>query len=149
MPPSFSGRGKSMNENNFEDILSSVMSDGDLMNKISGIVKSNKSGDVANSLPDVIAALSPILNGDKRENTESTEKSSLEKDKREDSENIENATAEVLKKDSGNILSMLAGGGRSSKLLLALKPYVSRERRDMIDTIVRVSQIADIIKTVR
>ena len=28
-----------MNENNFEDILSSVMSDGDLMNKISGIVK--------------------------------------------------------------------------------------------------------------
>ena len=149
MPPSFSGRGKSMNENNFEDILSSVMSDGNLMNKISGIVKSNKSGDVASSLPDVIAALSPILNGDKRENTGSTEKSGLEKDKREDSENIESATAEVLKKDSGNILSMLAGGGRSSKLLLALKPYVSRERRDMIDTIVRVSQIADIIKTVR
>ena len=138
-----------MNENNFEDILSSVMSDGDLMNKISGIVKSNKSGDVATSLPDVIAALSPILNGDAKGNTESTEKSNHEDNKPKDAENIENTTAEVFKKNSGNILSMLSGSGRSSKLLLALKPYVSKERRDMIDTIVRVSQIADIIKTVR
>lgn len=147
-----------MGENNFEEILSSVMSDGDLMSKISDIVKSNKSGDVASSLPDVIAALSPVLNGNKKEGAESSDKPHFEKDGAEASiksgngnDEKENVAEAFMKsgKDSTNILSLLASGGRSCKLLLALKPYVSRERKEMIDTIVRVSQIADIIKTVR
>ena len=148
-----------MGENNFEEILSSVMSDGDLMSKISDIVKSNKSGDVANSLPDVIAALSPVLNGNKKEGAESSGKPPFENDgsdasvKSDNGNDEKESVAEAFMrngKDSGNILSLLAsGGGRSCKLLLALKPYVSRERKEMIDTIVRVSQIADIIKTVR
>ncbi|MGM9646048.1 MAG: hypothetical protein ACI3XS_05115 [Eubacteriales bacterium] len=139
-----------MNENNFEDILSSVMSNEDLMGKISGIVKSNKSGDVTNSLPDVIAALSPVINGNKKNDSENKDEQSFESNIKSESE--KSNTAETFLKsgiDSGNILSLLANSGRSSKLLLALKPYVSKERKEMIDTIVRVSQIADIIKTVR
>lgn len=150
MPQNFLERGTNMNENNFEDILSSVMSNEDLMSKISDIVKSNKSGDVTNSLPDVIAALSPVINGNKKDDSENKDEQSFESKIKSESE--KSNTAETFLKsgiDSGNILSLLANSGRSSKLLLALKPYVSKERKEMIDTIVRVSQIADIIKTVR
>lgn len=114
----------------FEDIISSITSNPDIMSKISEIAKSK--GDGTDPLPDVMAAIAPLMNSKKSEN-----------DKKDGEEEAEKIPASVI--------NSLAGGtaGSSASLLKALKPFVNSERKDLIDKITRISGIAELVKKVR
>ena len=78
------------------------------------------------ALPNVVSMLSPLFH---KEEAKSEEKP---------------PTAEAF---AALVPSKHGGGlGEHVHLLLALKPYVSNGRKDMIDNIIRVSRFADVIR---
>ena len=125
--------GKSVN-----DILSSVLENKELMSKISGIVSENKSENKEDSLPDIIAAISQGLNND-------TEKDSEER------EIIDTGSkkTEEKSKSVATILSKVKGNRESAALLRAMKPFLSKERCELVDNILKLEQLASLIDTVR
>lgn len=78
------------------------------------------------ALPNVVSMLSPLFH---KEEAKSEEKPPT----------AEAFAALVPSKHGG-------GSGEHIHLLLALKPYVSNGRKDMIDNIIRVSRFADVIR---
>ena len=125
--------GKSVN-----DILSSVLENKELMSKISGIVSENKSENKEDALPDIIAAISQGLNND-------TEKGSEER------EIIDTGSkkTEEKSKSVATILSKVKGNRESAALLRAMKPFLSKERCELVDNILKLEQLASLIDTVR
>ena len=116
---------------NLDSLLSSVINDEGLMNKIKDTVKN--SGDSASSLNNVISLITPKLQQNYEENVSSQEnnentstKNSLDKP---NSLSFVNSLSHSISKNSG--------------LLLALKPYLSKERCQMIDGVVKISKITD------
>ncbi len=122
-------------DKSLESVLSAITSNKELMGKISDAVKADHGTDGA--LADVISLISPLV-------SESKESSTTEE---EASEPVQPAESQNQAKDT-----ILASLGKSitknSSLLIALKPYLSKERCQMIDGIIRISQLADIIKLV-
>lgn len=85
------------------------------------------------ALPNVVSMLSPLFGGAATE----TSASPKEKEKETPTE----ATAVLVpRKHLGH------SSGEHVHLLLALKPYVSHGRREMIDNIIRLSRFADMIR---
>ena len=111
-------------ENNLESILSRVSSDPDLIKKIGEIARSG--GD--DSIGEVMALISPLVSGESNENPDITEKN--------------DATVNKAASSIGKSIS------KNKALLVALKPYLSKERCEMIDHVVKLSQIADVIKLI-
>lgn len=169
-----------MSELSFDDLLSSVLSNKELMTKISSIKEENDS--LEGSLPKIIATLSPILNvgksdtkqesiGGKVDNEEKldaestkTDAKTVEIDSTEKMElNGDTHRVDIDNKTESNKPTMLSGIGdlldkggiisslsesvsKNSKLLLALKPYLRKERVDIIDSILKMAQVANLMK---
>lgn len=117
---------------NLETILSSVMNDEELMNKIKNTVKKNDDNS-SSSLDEVISLIAPKLNTKNDNNTESSTKTN-------NSESIDINSSLSFVSSISNTIS------KNSGLLLALKPYLSKERCQIIDSVVKLSQIADTLK---
>lgn len=109
-----------MSEGGFDTLLSSVLGNEELMSKISGIASAH-SQNSDEALPEVIEAIASSMNTP-----------------REDGKDKEQERGRARLDHS-----------KSTKLLVALKPYLSDKRAHMIDNILRVEQIAEIIKITR
>lgn len=105
-----------MAEQSFEEILSSVIGNEELMSKVSAIAKAHD-GNQDEALPEVIEAISSSFG------------------KEESKKDFDNSKGKKFFDYSKN-----------SKLLLALRPYLSEKRAHMIDTILKVEQIAEFMK---
>lgn len=130
-----------MSENNFEDIISKITSNPELISKISSGVK-EENGDMGKALSNVIGILtdSDVLNN-KNDSDENDSKKEKNSDTSKDIfKNIDNKSG-----IEGLIFSFCSTISRNAPLLLALKPYLGKEKRDMIDSIVKLSQLASIV----
>ena len=123
---------------NVNDILSSVLENKELMSKISGIVSENKSENKEDALPDIIAAISQSMNSDSEKSAARDEIIDTGSKK---SEEKSGATSSVLSKVKGN--------RESAALLRAMKPFLSKERCELVDNILKFEQLASLIDTVR
>ena len=127
-------------DNNLGDILSSIMNDSDLINKIKDTVKSN---DNSGTLPleSVISLIAPKLNESKKnDNTQNNPNEGID-----NSSAASNTTFDKLSSLSfiGSISETIS---KNSPLRLALKPYLSKDRCDIIDSVVKISHITDALK---
>ena len=107
-----------MSEPSFDTLLSSVLGNEELLNKISGIASSHENSDEA--LSEVIKTIATTIDVPKLEDSDKKDSSLIRKDK-----------------------------SKNTKLLVALKPYLSDKRAQMIDNILRIEQIAELIKLTR
>lgn len=122
-------------DKSLESVLSTITSNTDLMSKISEAVRSDTSS--SSGLADVISLISPLF-------SESKDKTPTEN---EPSESHQASIVPQQAKDT-IITSLSKSISKNSSLLIALKPYLSKERCQMIDSIIKISQLADIIKLV-
>lgn len=178
-----------MGENGFEELLSSVLNNKELMTKISSIT--DESEGLESTLPKIIATLSPVLDNLKSAGTlegdvkTTPTDSVIDKDDKisesidgvvlnTDVEINESGDDKVVKSTSSDIktdtsstnqsgglgiLSFLEKGkflsllsesiSKNSKLLTALKPYLRKERTDVIDSILKMAQVANLLKLVK
>ena len=120
---------------NLDNLLSSVLSDEGLMNQIKSIVNNNN-GDTSSSLNDVISLISPKLHQNREEND-------IEISTEENKNNLSNNSG-IDKSSKLSFMNSLSHSiSKNSELLLALKPYLSKERSQMIDGVVKISKITD------
>ena len=130
-----------MAENSFEDIISKISSNPELINKISSAVK-NEDGDMGASLSSVVEILS-----------ESEDIKSAVKGESSDKENepILDTSLSISEKSEnktgieGILFSFCRTISKNSPLLLALKPYLCKEKCDMIDNVIKISRLAGIV----
>ena len=120
------------------DILSSILENKELMNKISGIVSENKSGNKEDALPDIIAAISQSMS---QSNANENEKD----------ETINTGSEKNAEKSSpvSSVLAKVKGSRESAALLKAMKPFLSKERCELVDNILKFEQLASLIDIVR
>ena len=122
-----------MAEGNVNEVLSSVLGNEELMKKISGIISSSKSENKEDVLPDVISAMASEINIKEAKN--SSEK-----------------TDEVSKKEEKPVdVSVFPSHSSrdSAALLKAMKPFLSKERCDMVDNLLKFEQLSELIKFTR
>ena len=126
-----------MAENSFEDIISKIGSNPELLNKISSAIKDSDQ-DMGAALSSVIGILS-----------DSNELKDVEG--KAEKEPILDTSLDILPKNEsktgieGVLLSFCQIITKNSPLLIALKPYLCKEKCDMIDNIVKLSRLAGII----
>ena len=133
-------------ENNIENIISSAIGNPELLEKISSTLKEND-GDIGKSLGDVIS----LLTGEGNNNEESEAKK--EKEGKENTNDLGqilelfSSFGNGLKKGTmiGNVLESLE---KSLPLLIALKPFLSRSRCELIDTLLKISKLSSIVNLV-
>lgn len=128
-------------ENSIDSILNQISSNPDLMSKISEVTSS----DSDNKIADVISLISPLINSKSENSSEKGKTDTV----------LENTTVEeegISNKGALNALSIGSSFGKSiaknKALLIALKPYLSKGRCDMIDSVIKLSQIADVMKLI-
>ncbi|MBQ7907485.1 MAG: hypothetical protein IJ309_05865 [Clostridia bacterium] len=119
-----------MSENNFEQMLSSITSNPDLMGKISEVVKNNKNGEISDTLPDVLSLIKSNLDESSKE---------VKKEPDVQSEGINQAAS------LGAIGEFSKQISKSAPLLLAIKPYLNKSRQGLIENIVRLSSLANVV----
>ena len=124
-----------MADNTFEEILESISKNPNIVEKISEISKSSNKDNIYDSLPKIMYILSPLLSSE--ETKESNEK----------------ATTPLPKSEADSLSVPLARLGekitKNSGLLLALKPYLNKERGEIIDTVVKIAQLGDLMKLIK
>lgn len=140
-----------MSDNSLEKILAGITSNPELMEKISTTVNSG-SGDMEKTLSSVISLISGTQSNTKSIDSES-ENIAPKKEKYEDfgrnsdtllekNDNKEN----LYDKNQLSFLNTFANSiSKNSDFLLALKPYLNKERKEIIDNVVRISKIASIM----
>lgn len=129
-----------MAEINIEEMLKQITSNSELMEKISQISKNND-GDISDKLPNIISAISPIIEEEK--NASANEKTDTPTN--EIQENLQSSFSNFpfqIDKITNTI-------SKNSKLLIALKPYLSKDRSDIVDSIVKMAQVADLMKQIK
>ena len=127
-----------MAELSFDEILNKLTQNPDIMAKIRDISKGGDATDLSEKLPLAIEAISPLLNSNTpNKQSEETQSSDTPAAKNEKSPF---SSLPIPIDRLGEKIS------KSAPLLLALKPYLSKERSDIIESIVRVAQITDIMK---
>ena len=87
--------------------------------------------------PKLIEEISALANGDAAKATPAEE---AEKEREEDAEQIKSIQS------SAPVEDRVRGGRNRSQLLFALKPYVSRERAQAIDSMLSIVEILDVMK---
>ena len=123
---------------NVNDILSSVLENKELMSKISGIVAENKSENKEDALPDIIAAISESIGDSGEKNNEN-----LQKTDTGSGENEEKSLS------ASSVFSRIRGNRESAALLKAIKPFLSKERCELVDNILKFEQLASLIDIAR
>ncbi len=130
-----------MAENDFEQILKGIIDNPDIMEKISDIATKSKDEGLDATLPKIIEAISPKIKQNNEEiSAQTDEKTDTSADKTQFALNF--PLSAPFEKLSEKI-------AKNSKLLVALKPYLSKERSEIIDSVVKMAQIADLIKLTR
>ncbi len=124
-----------MAENSFDEILEKISKNPDIVEKLSSITKGISSESPYDSLPEIMSAIAPALH----------EESSDKNDEKTDTSPEKNAFGD-LGIPVAKIGEKIA---KNSKLLLALKPYLSHERSEIIDTIVKLAQVTDLMKLMK
>lgn len=150
-------------EARIEDIISSVTSNPELFEKISSTLKEND-GDISKSLGDVVSLISESASDNNENKVENDKKESTEEAK--EAWKAENKNGEENTSFNNNqffdILSSLGsskGGGfvssigkslnKCTPLLIALKPYLSHSRCELIDTMIKISKLSSIVNLTR
>ena len=122
-----------MAEGHVNEVLSSVLSNEELMNKISGIISSSKSENKEDVLPEVISAMaSEIKPKEEGKNAKKGEDVSEKEEK--------SADVSVFPSHSSK---------DSAALLKAMKPFLSKERCEMVDNLLKFEQLSELIKLTR
>lgn len=119
---------------NFEDILAKITQNPEIIEKVSKIAHSDDGGSLSDSLPKVIEAILPQVEEAKQEANEKNTDTGPQKDDEAHSTSLSLPVGKISKKISKN-----------SHLLMALKPYLSKERCDIVDSIVKMAQVADLL----
>lgn len=124
-----------MAENSFDEILDNIAKNPDIIEKLSTISEGISRENPYDSLPKIMSAIAPALQ----------EKSSDEKGEKTDTPPEKNSLG-----DLGIPVAKLGEKiAKNSKLLLALKPYLNRERSEIIDTVIKLSQVTDLMKLIK
>lgn len=133
-------------ENNIDTILKMISSNPELTSQISKIASS----DGENKIGEVVSLISPLLSY--ASNTESNNDSSKSTITENDASINETEGSTSEEQGSSPIASFTSSFGKSitknKALLIALKPYLSKERCKMIDSVIRLSSLADVIKLI-
>ena len=133
-----------MAEINFDEALKKIADNPEIMSKISQIANDAQGKDIGSVLPMLIDALSPqIAEGEAEKADENSEKTDTPLSKTE--KEVSNDTSQAALPFSKISQSI----SRNSKLLVALKPYLSKERCDILDSVLKMSQVADLMKLVK
>ena len=111
-----------------DEILSSVMGNEELMSKIKDAVK-NGGGDSSSSLENVISLISPCAQDTSHETDEGA--NGISKNEPEEKLSVISSLGDII--------------SRNTPLLCALKPYLSKEKCQLIDSIVRISKISGVL----
>ncbi len=128
-------------ETSIDSILSSVMGNEELMSKIRDTVQS-KNGDTASSLEDVISLIAPALKSKGSDTDGSNTSTAQGKSDTDKSEAVN-----LKEKEISSFLSSFSHTiSKNTGLLIALKPYLSKERCQMIDSVVKISRLAEALK---
>lgn len=141
-----------MSDNSLEKMLGEISSNPELMEKISSAVN-NDSGDMEKTLSSVISLISSASLRDTSSSPQS--KSTYEKVEPYEEKvhsNTDTPLEKITKEENSfdkNQLSFLntfaSSISKNSDFLLALKPYLNKERREIIDNVVRMSKLASIV----
>lgn len=116
---------------NIEDILSSVMNNEDLMKKIKDAIQSSDNN--SSAIENVVSLISPTVQ--KKDDTNNDTNEIVDKeDNKNNSSSIVSSLSSIISKNSG--------------LLLALKPYLNKERCQLIDGMIKLSQISNILNMI-
>ena len=126
-----------MSDFNFDDLLSKITSDPSIMSQVSEIAKGLNGESMAEKIPAVIDAIKPRIN-DEAKNTDTSSAQSSETKVEPSSVKLPSGLNKISEKVAKN-----------SKLLMALKPYLNKERGDVIDNIVKMAQVANLMSNVK
>lgn len=126
----------------FDEMLKKITENPQLMTKISQIASSSDDSDITSKLPLVISAISDSVANDK-ESTKVEEKTDTPPDK---SDTKDKKSSSDFALPVSRIQEKIS---KNSKLLIALKPYLSKERCDIVDSIIKMAQVADLMKLVK
>ena len=133
-----------MAELSFEEAFKKITESPDIMSKISELSKEGS----ANGIEDVLPKLMSILSSEIGENATVSDNGNQEK----------TDTPPTKLQDSGDfsqnplslpLLKISNGISKNSSLLCALKPYLSKERADVIDSILKIAQVTELMKLAR
>ncbi|MBQ8146473.1 MAG: hypothetical protein IJ039_06775 [Clostridia bacterium] len=132
-----------MADTSFDDMLKKITDNPELMTKISQIAKSTDGQSLTDKLPSVISAISDSIKND-GENANASEKADTPPDKINDISDEKPSASFALP-----VARLQEKISKNSKLLIALKPYLSKERCDIVDSIIKMAQVADLMKLVK
>lgn len=124
-----------MAEMNLDEIFKKIANSPDIVDKIMAATKNSENDEGSNQLSKIIDAISPVIN-------QSKDEAESEKTDTPPRENQEQLLSQPLSRLGEKI-------NKNSKLLLALKPYLSSERSEIIDTIVKIAQVGDLMKLLK
>lgn len=125
--------------NSIDSVLSTVLGNEDLMNKIRDTVKGNN-GDTSSSLENVISLIAPTLSDAKNDNASSNAEQNEDESRLEEELSIREREISSFFSTFSHTIS------RNTGLLIALKPYLNKERCQMIDGVVKISKLAEALK---
>ncbi|MBQ7226055.1 MAG: hypothetical protein IJX02_05575 [Clostridia bacterium] len=127
-----------MADNSINDILSKIAENPDIISKISSIAKDGDKENMIDRLPEIMEAISPAVSITKsEENTKKADTSPAETGSQEALQ-LPKALTKISEKISKN-----------SQLLIALKPYLSKERCEIIDNVVKMTQVSELMRLVK
>ena len=133
------------------EILSSIASNPDLLDKISSAVKGE-----GKSPQDALGEVISLISETQGENNEGTEVSENESNKNDESKeaSIDGLGLDGLFGGKGAgienlIFSLGKGLSGSSALLIALKPFLKKSRQDFIEAIIKLSKLGSIANLVK
>ncbi len=124
-----------MAESDFTEILEKIANNPDVIEKLTSITQSTAKDSPQEGLSKIMDAISPLIN-------QISSEGKVEKSDTPPSKTDEPPLSVPLAKLGEKIT-------KNSKLLMALKPYLSRERCEIIDTIVKIAQVGDLMKLVK
>lgn len=139
-----------MSENSIESVLSMISSNPDLINKISSAVQAG-GDDLSKNLSSVIS----LISESQIQSNKADEKSALPAEEKEakidtPADKIGNSAEFLLDEKANSFLSTLSKSiSKNSSLLIALKPYLSKNRCEIIDTVIKISQLSNIMNLVK
>ncbi len=141
-----------MSDNSLEKILAGITSNPELMEKISTTVN-NGSADMEKTLSSVISLISGSQSNSNSLNTESVnmapepQKVEGDDDRNTDTPLDKSDNEEkIIDKSQLSFLNTFANSiSKNSDFLLALKPYLNKERKEIIDNVVRISKLTNIM----
>ena len=140
-----------MAELNFDEILNKIAKNPDVLSKISKISESTKEGDNSSRLSEMIEAISPIFSESNKESiSENAEIESISAEKTdtplEKTQNFGKSTNSALPLPVTKLTEQIRN---NSPLLCALKPYLSQGRRELIDNVLKMAQVADLMRLIK